>query len=388
MSRPTVSVYDAATGTAVAKQIPLPGVYSAPVRPDLVNFVHTQIAKNRRQAYAVDAERAGMQTAASSWGTGRAVSRIPRVPGQGTNRSGQGAFGNMCRKGRMFAPTRIWRRWHRKVSVNQRRYAVASAVAASGITPLVMARGHRVSNVPELPLVISAEANKVEKTKDAVQLLSRFGLAEDVDKVKESTTLRAGKGKMRGRRYVSRLGPLLVFSDRTAKIRNAVRNIQGLDTCHVADLNLLQLAPGGHMGRLVVWTADAFEKLDSLFGDKLGAPAPLKTGFTLPRASMTTPDVTRIVNSDEVQKVVRAKKAGNVKPLRKKNPLKNLGVMIKLNPYAGAHIRAEIKRQELNKKRKATKKAAGTNKKINDKKKAAGAPSRTKRMAFVKSLLQ
>ena len=51
--------------------------------------------------------RAGHQTAAESWGTGRAVSRIPRVPGGGTHRAGQGAFGNMCRGGRMFAPTKV-----------------------------------------------------------------------------------------------------------------------------------------------------------------------------------------------------------------------------------------------------------------------------------------
>lgn len=41
---------------------------------------------------------------------GRAVSRIPRVPGGGTHRAGQGAFGNMCRGGRMFAPTKVYLR--------------------------------------------------------------------------------------------------------------------------------------------------------------------------------------------------------------------------------------------------------------------------------------
>ena len=37
-------------------------------------------------------------------------------------RSGQAAFGNMCRGGRMFAPTKQWRRWHRKVGVAQKRW--------------------------------------------------------------------------------------------------------------------------------------------------------------------------------------------------------------------------------------------------------------------------
>ena len=84
----------------------------------------------------------GHQTSAESWGTGRAVARIPRVRGGGTHRSGQGAYGNMCRGGRMFAPTKIWRRWHRKINVNQKRYALCSAIAASGIPSLVMSKGN------------------------------------------------------------------------------------------------------------------------------------------------------------------------------------------------------------------------------------------------------
>lgn len=85
----------------------------------------------------------GHQTSAESWGTGRAVARIPRVRGGGTHRSGQGAFGNMCRGGRMFAPTKPWRRWHRRININQKRYALVSAIAASGVPALVMSKGER-----------------------------------------------------------------------------------------------------------------------------------------------------------------------------------------------------------------------------------------------------
>ena len=70
-----------------------------------------------------------MQHSAESWGTGRAVARIPRVGGSGTHRSGQAAFGNMCRKGRMAHPIKTWRRWHRRVNIKQKRHAAASAVA-------------------------------------------------------------------------------------------------------------------------------------------------------------------------------------------------------------------------------------------------------------------
>lgn len=51
-------------------------------------MIAESMAKNKRQAYSV-AENAGHQTSAESWGTGRAVARIPRVGGGGTHRSGQ-----------------------------------------------------------------------------------------------------------------------------------------------------------------------------------------------------------------------------------------------------------------------------------------------------------
>merc|ERR1719214_494069 len=151
-----------------------------PLRPDLVRYIHTGMSKNKRQAYAVSA-KAGYETAAESWGTGRAVARIPRVPGGGTHRSGQGAFGNMCRGGGMFCPTKTWRRWHRRVNVTQKRHAVATALAASTLPPLVMARGLRIGEVAELPLVVSTEAESIKKTKDAVALLSGLGCQEELD---------------------------------------------------------------------------------------------------------------------------------------------------------------------------------------------------------------
>ena len=166
----TVQVLKSDMATDGGNAVPLPDVMKASIRPDIVTFVHSNISKNSRQPYAVS-RRAGHQTSAESWGTGRAVSRIPRVPGGGTHRAGQGAFGNMCRGGRMFAPTKIWRRWHRKINVNQKRYAVVSAIAASAIPSLVMARGHRIESVPELPLVIGDSAESVEKTSATIDIL-------------------------------------------------------------------------------------------------------------------------------------------------------------------------------------------------------------------------
>uniref|UniRef100_A0A7S0RBK1 Large ribosomal subunit protein uL4 C-terminal domain-containing protein n=1 Tax=Chlamydomonas leiostraca TaxID=1034604 RepID=A0A7S0RBK1_9CHLO len=339
MARPLVSVISVETGEA-AGQTALPAVFSAPIRPDIVRTIHTHMAKNKRQAYSVF-YKAGHQTAAESWGTGRAVSRIPRVPGGGTHRAGQGAFGNMCRGGRMFAPTKVWRRWHRKININQKRYAVVSALAASALPALVMARGHRVEQVPEVPLVLSDAAESITKTSKAVEVLKKIGAYPDVEKSKDSKAIRAGKGKMRNRRYTLRKGPLVVYANNNG-IAKAFRNLPGVEVASVDTLNLLQLAPGGHLGRFVIWTKAAFEKLDAIFGTATKESA-VKKGYKLPRAIMANADLTRLINSDEIQSVVRAPKAGpkTHAPL-KKNPLKNLGAMLKLNPYAKVARRVAI----------------------------------------------
>jgi len=249
-SKPTVSVYDMTTGTS-SGQSKLPDVFLSPIRTDIIHEVHTKMAKNKRQAQGVLSQHgpkgraAGHQNSAHSWGTGRAVSRIPRVSGSGTHRAGQGAVGNMCRGGHMFAPKKVWRKWHVKITKNKSRYATASALAASALPSLVMARGHRIDDVPEFPLVIDFK-DQPSKTKEAVAMLKRFGADKDIQRVIKSRALRAGKGKMRGRRHRQRLGPLVVY-DKDEGICRAFRNIPGVELCCVHRLNLLQLAPGSHL---------------------------------------------------------------------------------------------------------------------------------------------
>ena len=325
--RPTVTVFDAETGLKDS-EIRMPAIFGAPIRMDVVQSIQNGMNRNHRQPYAVS-KNAGHQTSAESWGTGRAVSRIPRVPGGGTHRSGQGAFGNMCRGGHMYAPTRVWRKWHRKISVGQRRYAVASALAASAIPPLVMARGHRVDGVPELPLVLE-NLEAIKKTREAKKILETFKAYADVEKCADSHHIRAGKGKMPNRRHVIRRGPLIVYKE-TEGVDRAFRNLPGVELCNVERLNLLQLAPGGHLGRFIIWTKSAFERLNALFGT-VKCPSEEKKGFRIARAPMTNTDISRIINSDEIQSKLRPTIRVSKQFARKRNPLKNAAEMRKLNP--------------------------------------------------------
>merc|ERR1712142_968291 len=329
-ARPQITVYSE-KNEATDAPVCLPAVFKAPIRPDIVSFIHHEVAKNHRQAYAVNRD-AGHQTSAESWGTGRAVARIPRVRGGGTHRSGQGAFGNMCRGGHMFAPTKTYRRWHRKVNVAQKRYAIASAIAATGVPALVMAKGHRVDHVAELPLVISDKIQSYTKTKEAHIFLKKSKAYSDIEQVYKSKRFRAGKGKMRDRKRIMKKGPLVVY-DQDQGLSKAFRNIPGIETCSVDHLNLLKLAPGGHVGRFCIWTESAFKKLDSIYGTWRKA-SETKKNWNLPMPKMAVTDLSKLLKSEEIRKVLRAPNRKVTKAVVKTNPLKNVRTMLQLNPYA------------------------------------------------------
>jgi large subunit ribosomal protein L4e len=188
-----------------------------------------------------------------------------------------------------------------------------------------MARGHRVSDISELPLVVSNGIESVQKTKQAVEMLKSIGCEDELQRIVDSKKVRSGKGKMRNRRYEMRRGPLVIYDEDNGIVR-AFRNIPGVETMCVSRMNLLKLAPGGNFGRFIIWTEGAFKKLDEIYADGF------KKGYSLPRAQMENADVARIINSTEVQSILKPKLEAPKKFTVKKNPLKNSAEMAKLNP--------------------------------------------------------
>ncbi len=222
-------------------------------------------------------------------------------------------------------------------------------MAASSVPSLLLARGHQISTVPEVPLVINSEVfagAAITRTSAALGLLKSVGAGADISKVKASRKLRAGKGKLRGRRHRQRRGPLVVYNplEDGKELSLAFRNIAGVETCSVFALNLLQLAPGGHLGRFIIWTSAAFKALDEIYGSTTH-PSLLKKDFLLPSSLVTQADIGRLINSSEIQTVIRAakgesrtKRAG----VQKKNPLHNKQVLLRLNPYAAAYSKEKV----------------------------------------------
>jgi large subunit ribosomal protein L4e len=196
-----------------------------------------------------------------------------------------------------------------------------------------MARGHRIDRVPEIPLVVSHRSvNLLEKTKLAFKLFKKLAVHHDLLKVKRTKKIRPGKGKMRNRRYKQRKGVLVVYNNRSKMIR-AMRNIPGVEFCCVTKLNLLQLAPGGHVGRFILWVSDAFARLDSIFGTYQRAGKE-KYRYRIPRPLLSLPDVGRLIHSEEIQSSLRPKKRAVKYTRHRKNALKNKAFMLKLNPYS------------------------------------------------------
>merc|ERR1712038_1287662 len=183
-----------------------------------------------------------------------------------------------------------------------------------GVPSLVMARGHRVDDVPEIPLVLDSSLESTKKTTAAKDILAAVGALADVEKAADSKKIRAGKGKARNRRYTSRKGPLVIYKENDG-VSQAFRNLPGVELCCVSRLNLLQLAPGGHLGRFCVWSQAAVDELDTIYGAE---------GKNIPTAAMTNADLARIINSDEIQSVLNPAKRNAKKALRKKNAIKNL----------------------------------------------------------------
>jgi ribosomal protein L4 len=111
--------------------------------------------------------------------------------------------------------------------------AVPLAQAASAVPALVMARGHKIDEVSEIPMVLEPSFETLEKTALARKTMEKLGMEAELEKCSSSKKIRAGKGKMRNRRYVLRRGPLVVYSESTATVTRAIRNLPGVEFCQV-----------------------------------------------------------------------------------------------------------------------------------------------------------
>ncbi|MBN2109712.1 MAG: 50S ribosomal protein L4 [Methanosarcinaceae archaeon] len=250
----TVNIIDLSGN--IKGDVQLPAVFDEAYRPDLIKRAVLTAQANRLQPYGTKLY-AGMETSAQSWGSGRGVAQVPRLANGSRAARVPQAVG-----GRRAHPPKTETDRTEKVNKKERRMAIRSAIAITANEDIVRGRGHRFD--ARLPLVAEKALEDLEKTRDVVSFLQAAGVYDDVLRAKEGKNIRAGRGKLRGRRYKNKKSILIVAANDSALFRSA-RNLAGVDVVSVPSLNTELLAPGTHAGRLTVWTESAIADLEGMF---------------------------------------------------------------------------------------------------------------------------
>ncbi|MEM4256944.1 MAG: 50S ribosomal protein L4, partial [Candidatus Diapherotrites archaeon] len=165
-------------------------------------------------------------------------------------------------KGPKAHPPKKEKIWAEKINKKEKRMAIMSSIAATVDPKLVKARGHFLPDNLSLPIVFESKLENLSKTKEVLKAFEAIGIEKDIERVKRKKSIRAGKGKKRGRKYKERKS-LLVVVEKDVPLIKAVRNLEGVDVVRVSQLNVSLLAPGALPGRLVVWTEGAIKALEN-----------------------------------------------------------------------------------------------------------------------------
>ena len=238
-------------------EIELPKVFQTPVRHDVIKKAVIHQQSKRFQPQGRD-PMAGKRTSAVSQGTGHGTARVPRL-----KNSSRAAFGVSIVGGHAAFPPKSEKVIVKNINKKEKRFAIKSGIAASAVKELVEKRGHKFTDETELPIVVEDELESITKTSEVKQLFNVLGIWSDVERA-DRKKIRAGRGKMRGRKKKIGKGPLIVVSQDNG-IMKAARNLPGVDIVKVNNLNAELLAPGAHPGRLILWGKTAFSSLDEFW---------------------------------------------------------------------------------------------------------------------------
>ena len=180
---------------------------------------------------------------------GKGISRTPRKTmwRRGTQFYWVAAEVSHTRGGRTAHPPILWRA-EKKINSKETTLAMNSAFAATASKNYILQRYSSLKSIEAAPFVIESVPIK---TKDLLNTLKKiFGATYDL--VMKQKSVRAGKGKVRGRKYKSNAGLLLV----TGKDEKA--KFSGLDVKNVRDVMISDLYP---LGRLTLYTKKALDEL-------------------------------------------------------------------------------------------------------------------------------
>jgi len=260
----TVSVYDM-EGKSIGN-VELPKFFETPVRSDLIKRAVVAQRSHTFQPQGRD-PMAGKRNTAQSLGVGHAMSRIPRIKGERYPKSNQAAFAPGTVKGRLLFPPVPTKRVGKKINGKELKLAMFSALAATSSRDLVKTRGHRIVGDQEFPLVVSDDLERLVKNSEAEALLKKMGVWDDVERASKRK-MRGGRGSMRGRPSKHPVSALVVV-ERKQGAEKAFGNFSGVNVVDAASLNVEDLAPGTHPGRLTIWSQSALKAISVRLGGSI-----------------------------------------------------------------------------------------------------------------------
>jgi large subunit ribosomal protein L4e len=234
----------------VTKSIELPEMFSEEYRPDLIKKAVMALQSTRRQPHG-SYPFAGICSSAVGWGSGRGSSHVPRL-----KNGSRAAKVPQAKGGREAHPPKVEKILIKEINQKEKQKAFRSAVAASINAELIKGRGHTFEGA--VPIVFEDKFEALGRTQDVISVLTTAGIYSDIERAKDSKKVKAGRGKMRGRRFKQRKSLLIVTADKPLL---AARNLSGVDVVTVDQLNVEHLAPGMLAGRLTVWTESALTRL-------------------------------------------------------------------------------------------------------------------------------
>jgi len=249
-------------------KIELPMQFNEFVRTDLIARSVIAFQLSKRQPYGAHptaGERVSSQVSrrrrAYRGAYGKGISRVPRkvLSRRGSQMFWQGALAPGTVKGRRAHPPTVDQIWVKKINKKENSKSIRSALTATMQRTYVEKRGHIV---PEnYPFLVSDSITSLDKTKNVKQTLETLGFGAELKRTARKT-IRAGRGKTRGRKYIRKIGPLIIVAERCA-LQKAAANIPGAEVVLVNKLNTELLAPGAVPGRLALFTPSAINKIKS-----------------------------------------------------------------------------------------------------------------------------
>ena len=249
-------------GRKTKRTVPLPRVFTAPRRPDLVRRAVIFLQSKRFQPKG-SSGLSGHKYSVESLGAGYGIARVSRIKADGTAKSRGGGFVPFSVGGRPTHPPKPEKVLVKNLNRKERRLALLSAIAMTGEADAVRGRGHVAPQKLAVPIAVTDSVQRLRKTSNVKDLLVALGLEKELERC-QGRSIRPGVGKMRGRKYKRRVGPLIVVENDEG-IGRAASNLQGVEVTSLRKLNVEHLAPGGHPGRLVLWSASALGKIDGMF---------------------------------------------------------------------------------------------------------------------------